>query len=130
MYHVFLAGAVCGEIWAQIWVGIWWCAAEAPLAAFLGPVHWLIGRREHVPAGAVRLLAGEASAAVIGVAGALTVIDNLVAGGVVGAVALAVESVLKKFAKGEDVAVVCFLAYLSELILEVVIVVTGGDSLW
>lgn len=127
VYHVFLAAAVCGEIWAQLWVGIWWCSGDAPLVAFVDPVHWLLSRQEHVPDGAVRLLAGEASAAVLGAVAALTVIDNYVAGGVLGAVALVIAAALKIWVKGEDVAVVCFVAYLSELIIEVIIVVTSWN---
>lgn len=108
-YHAFLAAAVCGEAWAQLWIWIWWCAGEAPLSAFVDPVHWLVGRREHVPAGAVRLLAGEASAAVLGVVAALSVVDSHIAGGVVGTSAVVVGAVLKKLLKREeDLAVVCF----------------------
>lgn len=127
VYHAFLTPAVLGELWALLWVGIWWCAGEAPLAAFVDPVHWLIGQREHVPEGAVRMLAGEASAAVLGVVAALTAIDYYTEGGIVGIVALAVAAVLKRFAKGKDIAVVCFVAYLSELVLEVVIVIYTGN---
>lgn len=130
VYHAFLGPAVLGELWAQLWIGIWWSAGEAPLTAFVDPIHWLIGQRDHLPKNAVRLLAGEAAAAVIGVVAALNAISYYAEGSIVGIVALAVAAWLKNKAKDKDIAVVCFLAYLSELILEVAIVVRAGNFTW
>lgn len=130
VYHAFLAPAVLGELWAQLWIVIWWSAGQAPLKAFVDPVHWLIGQRGHLPDNAVRLLAGEATAAVMGVVAALNALKYYAEGSVIGIVAMAVAALLKYHAKDKDIAVVCFLAYLSELILEVAIVVKAGNFTW